>query len=142
MAECGSSLNRRAVLGIFRRHSGDLFQGINSRDVPFLSWKLYSECIITQREAKSARNVYRDEAHQASALIEGVESKLHSSPDDIFVFLSILDLCAGSSLPAVAEQMRRDLAIGKHYQIKMLCIPHAKEDQLITVGFCVFCYFC
>ena len=133
MAERGWSLNKKAVLRIFRRHSGNLFQGINSTDIPFLSWKLYSEEIITQSNAKSARNPYRDEGHQASALIEGVESKLHSSPDDILVFLSILDLCTGSSLPAVAEKIRQDLAIGK----QMACISHSSIEHLSTIVFSV-----
>ena len=106
-------MNEEAVLRIFRQHAGNLFQAINSRDVPFLTWMLYSEFLITQSAAKSALNPYRDEGQQASALMEGVESKLGSSPDDILAFLSVLKKCHGSGLRDIAEEMRRDLGVGK-----------------------------
>ena len=113
MAEGGSTLNKEAVLRIFRCHVGDLYQAINSRDVYFLSWMLYSKFLITQSVAKSAQNPYKEEGQQATALLDGVQSKLSSSPDDILTFLSVLDQCRGSGLQVVAEEMHRDLAAGK-----------------------------
>lgn len=113
MAECG--LVKKDVLATFQQHSFSLHQAIGPNDIHFLSWKLFSEKMISQRVMKSVQSCQKEEYRQASELVQAVNSALHSNPNRILVFLSILELCEGTGLPMIAEEMRQDLGKRRIY---------------------------